>query len=267
MEPSANWTSSHDLALIFFALAYGTDHDLDETELQTLTQTLRKWALGPDEVPVREIVMEAAAAFLEGEAEDEVRKAIRRLADDFSFEQRQQALRDMIRVAEADGVLLAREQGLIHFLAEAWSLKQMGEDLISDTSAVVQREGEEWGLVHELAFVYILVAHGTTEDLSSPQIDVALARLQEWRPDLSEERVREVFRRALQVYADEPARALIQESVVALKSALPLAQRLAILDDLYTVARADGGLTEDERTLVREFARAWDVNVRLNGQH
>jgi uncharacterized tellurite resistance protein B-like protein len=265
MISSEDWSTSHNLALIYLALAYGTDHDLGDDEMEALTDALRGWTLVPDDVKVQEVVLEAATAFLEGDSQTEVRRSIRRLREDLSFGERRRALRDVMRIAEADGVLLEREQGLIHRLADAWSLKQMSEELLEDTSAVVQRQGEDWSLVHELAFIFIAVAHSPTNDLSDVEIDAALNRLRGWRPDLSKEEVREVFRRALQVYAECPEQSLIEDSLDALKEALPPIQRLAVLDDLHTVARADGDLTDTERDLLMGLARAWDVNVRLNG--
>lgn len=266
MSDSGSWTTSHDLALIYIALAYGTDHDLTEGEMAALTDALRDWAAIPDDAHIQEVVMEAAAVFLEGDARAEVRRSIHHLGEELTSLERRQALRDVMRIAEADGVLLEREQGLIHLLADAWSLKQLGEDLVEDTSAVVQRKGEDWSLIHELAFLYIVVAHSANNDLSSDEIDVMLDRLSEWQPEMSEEDIRDVFRRSLQVYADEPEQSLIQESVEALKDVLPLVQRLTVLDDLNTVAHADGGLTRNERELIMYLAQAWDINVRLNGR-
>lgn len=265
MPSSDDWSISHNLALIYLALAYGTDHDLGNDEMKALTDALGRWAAVPDDVKVQEVVLEAATAFLEGDPQTEVRRSIDRLREDLSFGERRRALRDVMRIAEADGVLLEREQGLIHRLADAWSLKQMSEDLLEDTSAVVQRQGEDWSLVHELAFIFIAVSHSSTNDLSDAEIDAALDRLQEWRPDLGEEEVREVFRRALQVYAECPEQSLIEDSLDALKEALPPIQRLAVLDDLCSVVRADGDLTETERELLMRLAQAWDVSVRLNG--
>ena len=266
MNAPGSWTTSHDLALIYIALAYGTDHELTDGEMDTLTDALREWALMPDEAHVQEVVMEAATAFLEGDARAEVRQSIGQLEEELTFEERRQALRDVMRIAEADGVLLEREQGLIHLLADAWSLKQLGEDLVEDTSAVVQKRGEDWGLIHELAFLYIVVAHSANNDLSSEEIDVMLDRLGEWKPKLSREDIRDVFRRSLQVYADGPEQALIQESIETLKDMLPIVQRLTVLDDLNMVAYADGTLTRNERELIMYLAQAWDVNVRLNGR-
>lgn len=266
MSSSEGWTTSHKLALIYIALAYGTDHELREEEMTAITKALREWTVIPDDAHVQEVVMEAATAFLEGDARAEVRRSIDELSNELSPEERRQALHDVVNVAEADGVLLEREQGLIHLLADAWSLKQLSEELIQDTAAVVQRKGEDWGLIHELAFLYIVVAHSANNDLTGEEIEVMIERLQEWQPNMSTEEVRDVLRRSLQVYAEEPEQSLIQQSVETLKEALPLVQRLTVLDDLNTVAHADGGLTRNERELIMNLARAWDVNVRLNGR-
>jgi uncharacterized tellurite resistance protein B-like protein len=266
MDPNETWTTTHDLALIYIALAYGTDHDLSDDELDTITSSLQDWATVPEGTPVNEVVMEAATAFLEGDARAELRRSIGHLRDSLDPSERRRALEDVIRIAEADGVLLEREQGLIGTLAEAWSLKKLSRELIEDTSATVQRQEEDWSLIHELAFVYVIVAHSADDELNSDEIEVILDRLQEWQADLSEDDVREVVRRALQVYADDPGEDLIRQSVEALKEALPDIQRLAVLDDLHCIARADGPLNDEEQTLIRSLSRAWDVNVRFNGR-
>lgn len=266
MSPFDAWTTSHDLALIYIALAYGTDHDLSEREMDAITDALREWVVIPDDAHIQELVMEAATAFLEGNPRIEVQRAIDDLGEELTFTERQQALKDVMRIAEADGVLLEREQGLIHILAESWSLKQMSEEFIEETSAAIQREGEDWGLIHELAFLYIVVAHSSNNDLVSEEIDTILDRLHEWQPELSEDELRDAFRRSLQVYADDPKQSLIEDSVQDLKDALPLVKRLTALDDLNTVAYADGTLTSNERQLIMNLAQAWDVNVRLNGR-
>lgn len=265
MIPSDDWKTTHDLAVVYIALAYGTDHELSDEELRVLTDALQAWE-DREDPDIREIIVEAATLFVDADAEAEVQRAMEELRSTLTLRERRDTVRHLIRIAEADGVLLEREQGFIHSLAEAWSLKQLSEDLLEDTSAVVQRRGENWGLIHELAFLYILVGHSGGEDLSPDTIDVIKSRLQEWQPNFSEEEVREVVRHALQVYADEPEQDLIHDSVEALKEALPSTQRLTVLDDLYTVARADGTLTRNERQLIASLAQAWDVNVRLNGQ-
>lgn len=264
MNASDDWTTTHDLAVVYIALAYGTDHDLSDEELRVLTDALRAWG-GEASNGVREVIVEAATVFVERDAEAEVRRAMRELRSALTPEERQNTVRHLIRIAEADGVLLEREQGFIHTLAESWSLKELSEKLLENTSVVVQRRGEDWSLIHELAFLYILVGHSDGEELTPDTIDVMVDRLHEWRPKRSNEQVREIVRRALQVYADEPDKDLIHDSVEALKEALPTTHRLTVLDDLHTVAQADGAMTRNERQLIHSLAQAWDLNVRMNG--
>ena len=261
---SPDWTTAHDLAVVYIALAYGTDHELTDEELRVVTQALQAWA-DREEPDVQEVIVEAAALFVEADPEAEVQRAMNDLRAELSSRERRNTVRHLIRIAEADGVLLEREQGFIHTLADAWSLKQLSEELLENTSAVVQRRGEDWGLIHELAFLYIIVGHSAGDELSPQTVDVMQDRLQEWQPSLDAEEVRDVVRRALQVYADDPEEALIHDSVEALKEALPSTQRLTVLDDLHTVARADSPLTRTERELIASLAQAWDVNIRMNG--
>ncbi|MEF8864859.1 MAG: TerB family tellurite resistance protein [Salinibacter sp.] len=264
MNAPDDWTTTHDLAVVYIALAYGTDHELSDEELKILKSALQAWK-SMDEPAVQDLIVEAATVFTEREAETEFRRAVEELEGALSLEERRDTIRHLIRIAEADGVLLEREQGLIHTLAEAWSLKALSEDLLENTSAVVQRRGEDWGLIHELAFLYILVAHAAGDDLSADTVDVMVERLQEWQPERSTEELRDVVRRALQVYAEQPQEDLIYDSVEALKEALSSTHRLTVLDDLHTVARAGGPLTRAERDLITSLAQAWDVTVRMNG--
>lgn len=264
MDADDDWTTTHDLAIVYIALAYGTDSDLSDRELKVLKNALHAWE-SLEESALQEVIVEAATVFTQKNVKAEVQRAMRDLRSTLSPRERRDTVRHLIRIAEADGVLLEREQGFIHTLAEAWSLKELSEELLKDTSVVVQRRGEDWGLIHELAFLYILVGHTGGEELSPDTIEVMTDRLREWQPELSEDQVREVVRRALQVYADEPDQDLIYDSVEALKEALPSTQRLTVLDDLHTVARADGMLTRTERDLITSLAQAWDVNVRMNG--
>jgi uncharacterized tellurite resistance protein B-like protein len=266
VDSTNGWTQTHDLALLYVALAYGTDHDLSEDEVVAITDALKDWVMTPQEAHVQEIVMEAATIFLEGSAKDELTRAIDALAESLGPDERRRALTDVIRIAEADGVLLEREQGLISRVARAWSLRRLEQELLDDSEAAFQARGEDWGLIHELAFLFLVVAHVANNEITDQEITVILERLQEWQPDLEPDEAREVVRSSLQVYAEGEQEALIRESMTTLKQALPDVQRLAVLDDLHCVARADGELTDNERDLITSLARAWDVNVRLNGR-
>ncbi len=257
------WTNAHDLALIFIALAYGTDQELSEDEMDRLVEAVAHWRPGLDTEAVREVVLEALAIFMERDAEDEVKRAVLDLAEALEEEDLRRALEQVVRIAEADGIMLTAEQTLITELGRAWSLKELSRQLLSEATASVDAV-QTWSLLHDLVLVYVVVAHSTDGRLTDPEIDVILQRIHHWMPRGGEEKAREVVRDVLQAYAEEPDREALQQSVKALKDWLPPIQLILVLDDLNHIARADGTITDPEREMITDLARAWQVVVRLS---
>ena len=105
-----SWTSAHDLALLYIALAYGTDYELSDRELDTIKQTLQRWRsdFPPDEV--KEVVMEAFTVYLEEGAAEEVARCMERLNETLDEDERRRALEGVVGIAEADGVMLTSER-------------------------------------------------------------------------------------------------------------------------------------------------------------
>lgn len=257
------WTVAHDLALVYIALAYGTDHDLSDEELNALTRALSAWDdfFAED---VREVVLEALAVYLEGTPGVEVARTIQSLAQTLSPMQRRQALQDVMRIAEADGILLSSEQSLISALAGAWHVKALEQHLLDQTTANIEAL-PAWSLLHDLSLVYVILAHSTDDDLSDAELQAITERLHEWQPDLEEADTRQVLADVLQFYAEEPGEKALGRSIGAIKEALPAIQRLVVLDDLHYIARADGDLGSHARDMIASLAQAWEVSVRLNG--
>lgn len=262
---SDTWTRAHDLALVYVALAYGTDNQLNEGEVAAITEKLQTWRENFALEDVQEVVMEAFAVFMEGEAEREVPLSMRSLRESLSDDERKQALEDIVRIAEADGVLLNAERSFISTLAQIWGVKRLGNELLSSSSASQERV-PDWTLLHDLSLIYLVVAHSTDNDLSSPEIEAIISKLGDWNEGMSEQDVRDVVRSALRFYAEGPDEEALQQSIVAVKQNLPVIQRLAVLDDLMFVAEADGAVNEHERSMIDALAQAWDLGIRLNGQ-
>lgn len=259
------WTLAHDLALIYIALAYGTDCRLSEAELEAITKRLQGWREEFAREEVHEVVLEAMTIFLEGQTEQEVVRSMQSIKGALSREELRRVLEDIVRIAEADGVLLSNERGLISLLAEVWDLKVTDQNLMDRTAASVQ-EHTSWSLMHDVGLICLVVAHSTDNDLSKEEIDATVARLGEWQPALGEETVRQILREALAFYATGPDEPALRRSVQAIRDALPMIQRLALLDDLIYIAEADGTFRKEEKEMIRSLAQAWNVSVRLNGQ-
>ncbi len=263
-HPREAWSRIHDLALVYVALAYGTDSQLSDSEIDTVVTALHRWRPDISINDVREIVLEALAILLDEDASDEVVAAIDRLQSSLSAEERRTALEDVVQIAQADGVILGRERTFISHLARAWSVKSEAADLLQQTSAAAD-EDAEWSLLHDLGLIYIVMAHSTDNKLSDPEIAAMVERLNQWQPELSEPEVRVVLRESLQVYSKEPDRDELMRSVLALRDSLPFLQRVAVLDDLSYIAASDGAMNEHEQQMISTLSKAFKVDVRFNG--
>ena len=259
------WTRAHDLALIYLGLAYGTDYTLSDEELATVTKALQQWRAAFDVEDVQEVMLEAMTVFLEEDAGDEVVRSMKSLKDLLTEEERCKALEDVVRIAEADGVLLSSEQGLISMLAEVWELKGAGRSLLEKSDVKVE-ERPAWSLMHDISLIYLVVAHASNNELTDEEIAAMQERLRDWEPQLSADDIRTVLREALAFYADEPDQEMLMHSIQAIRKGLSLVQRLAVLNDLVFIAETDGDLNEHEEQMIRTLARHWKLDVRLNGQ-
>ena len=259
------WTRAHDLALIFIALAYGTDQELHEDELATITDVLQQWRDNFPADEVQDVVMEAVAIFTGDEADMEVLNSMNALKQQLSLADRHRALKDLVRIAEADGVLLHSERELIYQLAEVWEIRAVGERLVEKTSATVA-DKPEWSLLHDVGLMYIVLAHSSDNKISEVEISVMVTRLMDWQLDQDEEAIRRVLREALAFYSDGPDQEALQESVQTIREMMSAVQRLVLLDDLVFIAQADGDLGDIEKEMIDNLSLSWGVSIRVDGE-
>lgn len=259
------WTRAHDLALIFIALAYGTDQELHEDELATITDALQNWRENFPADEVQDVVMEAVAIFMGDHADQEVHHSMESLKKQLSLSSRQQALEDVVRIAEADGVLLSSEQDLIHKLAETWDIRPIGEQLLEKTTATVTHHSE-WSLLHDIGLLYIVLAHGSDNKITDVEINAMVERMSDWQPDLTEEGIRNVLRVALAFYSEGPDQEALQQSVQSIRDLMPVMHRLVLLDDLVYIGQADGQINNNEREIIDNLSQSWGVSIRVNGE-
>ncbi len=256
------WTRTHELSLVYLALAYGTDQALADEEMETIVATIQGWNPALSKAGAQEIVLEALAVYLQENASVEVTRTIRSLKSTLSEEERRHALEDVVRIAEADGVLLSSETSLIATLADIWGLRETGARLLAQTTATVADE-PAWSLLHDMALLGIVLAHSTDNELSPHEIGAILERLGAWQPELSKEALHEVFRVALHAYSAQPDREMLTTSMRSIREALPPIQRIAFLDDLLHIARADGHINENEEAMLHALSKGWSVDIRL----
>lgn len=257
------WTQSHDLALIFIALAYGTDKQLEDSEITSLTDAIKRWRPEDNDQDVRVIVMEAIAVFLEGDADEEVARSIRSIKNSLSLDQRRDALKDAVRVAEADGILTHAETSMIAVIADIWEVQATKERLMEESTAELE-ENPAWSLLHDIAFLYIVLAHGSNNKLDPVEIEAMIKRLSAWQPDLSEEELNSILREALQYYSQGLDKEDVDESASSIMDRFGRAQRMGVLTDLEYIATVDGEMNKMELDMIELLAQVWKVDVRLD---
>ncbi len=263
MTPTEDtWTRTHELSLVYLALAYGTDQALADEEMHTIVAAIQGWDSALTPAGAQEIVLEALAVYLQENTGVEVTRTIRALKSSLSEDERRHALEDVVRIAEADGVLLSSETSLIATLADIWGLRETGARLLAQTTATVADE-PAWSLLHDMALTCIVLAHSTDNNLSLHEIGAILERLGAWQPELSKEALHEVFRVSLHAYSAQPDREVLTASIRSIREALPPIQRIAFLDDLLHIARADGRINENEEAMLHALAKGWSVDIRL----
>lgn len=117
-----SWTTLHDLAVVYLALAHGTDAHLSQEELDRMMERLGAWDESLDDDQVRDIVLEAIVAYTERDRDAEVTRAMLGIRADVSAVERLFALDDLIEIAEADGEVIESEKELISALRRIWAL-------------------------------------------------------------------------------------------------------------------------------------------------
>jgi len=127
LDTQKDWTTLHDLAIVYLALAHGTDAHLGDDELAVMTTRLGDWVPELDEMDVRLVVMEALSVYLECIGEMEVRRSMIAVRHDINMINRFHALDDLVVIAEADGIMLPSEQGMIESLQRIWNIQPSAE--------------------------------------------------------------------------------------------------------------------------------------------
>lgn len=260
--PDTVWTSAHDLALIFIALAFGTDSELTDVEIEQVSVSVVGWMSDADQEKAREIVLEALAVYELDLRGDEVIRAIETLSTTLDPSARRRALEDAMRIAESDGLLLTSERTLLDVLAASWDLRAHGKELVERSAAKVD-DRPLWTLLHDIGVLAVAIAHGSDGSLESREIDQIVRRLSGWRVDLETDDLKAILYSALEAFGKGDLNDEIRRSAISIKERLPQSLRLIVLDDLIAVAEADGPMNEAERGMISSLALAWQLGVRF----
>ena len=115
-----------DLALLYLALAHGADEHLDPEEVRAISVKLRDWQ--PDRSPayIDHVIREATLSYLNRRDRAQLRAIVDELGEALPEAFREQVLRDLAGIAEADGVVAEAEREFIREIADRWGHRPQG---------------------------------------------------------------------------------------------------------------------------------------------
>lgn len=116
-------------------------------------------------------------------------------------------------------------------------------------------------LLHDLALLYLGLAHGTDESLHPAETKQIAASLRRWQPHKDPALIDHVIREATLTYLNGANSERMTEAVHVLRDALPENLRLTILHDLSDIARADGKILSQERDFIEKLADEWQLDL------
>ena len=237
-----------DLALIYIALAHGTDQELDEGETEAIAQRLR--------------VREAVEVYMLDDVVGAFEEAVRNVAERLPLEQRQHIMDDMVEIAIADDKFSSEEGSFIGEVARVWEVhvNDLPEEDRRKWSILSQNATVgDWTALHDLALVYVTLAHQADSDLSAEEVEAVSQKLNEWLPDAKEVDVLNIVQEVITAYANGEDKRLFDGAVANLHQTVPEHQRHTLLDDLRYVAAADGEVVEAEERLIARLAHTWGI--------
>ncbi len=253
-----------DLALIYIALAHGTDENLDDAEMSIIARRLQDVQAGVSQGTVLRAVKDALDDYMHQDTSQCLEQAVERIRTSVPQSLRRRIVHDLTEIGKADDKFLFAEAQFIGDLVEAWKVNLT--DLVSASAAtwnvlgVGPEEGLAWTPIHDLVLIFVTLAHQTDQSLSQEEIEAITKKIGEWLPNADDDMVRRILHDTMRVYQEEGARTF-DEAVAAVQASVPAYQRLAILDDLRYIADADGVLLVEERVMIEKIAEAWGCDT------
>ena len=245
-----------DLATIYVALAMRDGRD-DEDLAGEIAGLLAKWAWDGSIAAALPDVQSAIDVFRRELSASDLVACIQRVRDHSNPNDRRVALQDLISLALEDGAYSSLEARFVGALAREWDVHP--EEPEHRLWSVFEADGlaGAWSRVHDLAIVYISLAHGSDRDLTQAEIDAIARKLGEWLPAALPSDVVVVLSEALRRYAEGPEADVVEASVTRIRESVPAHQRDAIISDLEYIAQADNVVLVEERAIIERLTRAW----------
>ena len=116
-------------------------------------------------------------------------------------------------------------------------------------------EPSQWSALHDVALLYLALAHGTDMDIDPSEQVTMVERLKTWYPEEGPLRAEQVMREVMLTYLGGHSRQMVDAAMASIKASMRVEERIAVLNDL-----AD---RNDEDVVIRE--RTEDLVVAFSG--
>jgi len=113
----------HDVALIYLALAHGTDLEIDPSEQATMVEKLKAWYPEAGAWRIRQVLQEVMLTYLGEHSRQMVDAAMASIKASMSKKERIGVLNDLAELATADGVVVPGEVSFIQQVAQYWEVE------------------------------------------------------------------------------------------------------------------------------------------------
>jgi len=250
-----------NLSVLYLALAYGVDEELDNAELDLMVERLGRWQDQAASGSILASIKRALSEFVnESSRANLIESAIVQLRTNCTPEQRALILDDLVSIAVADNKYLSEEGRFIQRIARGWDVHppEIGKPSFW---SILNFSAGEWSPIHDLAFVYLTVAHKPDNHIAVAEIEAISKKIKEWLPAAREEDVASLMQSVLKIYATSTDDERLVRAILSVKHALPSHQHAALLADLRYIANADGVMLVKERMLIERIAKALGLSM------
>jgi uncharacterized tellurite resistance protein B-like protein len=230
----------YHFAYLAVTLAHGADGDLNPLEVDALVDRLHRHYTGWSLDAARAVAYQALADYRD--ATDRwagAQQACHYLAAHLDEQERDRALDDLLRVAQADGIVRSGELEFVNQVAVYWH-------------AVGTPVPAEWTTRHDLAYLYLTLALGVDDNLSTRERAFIDKRIGEGADGILSE-----ARTFFEEHNDRQTRGIVMRR---LRDRWPQEDRAHMLRDLVSLANADGRFMDEEEDLINSLLYAWDID-------
>ena len=124
-------------------------------------------------------------------------------------------------------------------------------------------EPSQWSALHDVALLYLALAHGTDMDIDPSEQVTMVERLKTWYPEEGPVHAERVMREVMLTYLGGHSRQMVDAAMASIKASMRVEERIAVLNDLADLATADGTLVPGEVSFIQQLARYWEVEDAL----